>query len=187
MKRAMKLALGALLLLGTERLSAAESPAAERPALVIRPTMSPVERERRDAEGRVEWERLRQEVAAWRRRWDPAVHPVRRAVDEAVGSLKITWGPWSRNLGYAVLEELARLRRQALLPAPDPDLDARLRRALVELEQGALFCLQGMPTRAVLRMEQGRRRIEQALQTFAPGAPPRLKGGVRLRVLPREQ
>lgn len=189
MKRAVKLVLGTLLLLGAGGLSAAEpaleSRGPEEPALVIRPTRSPAEQERRDAEGRREWERLRQEVADWRRHWDPAVRPVRNAVDEALRSLRITWGPYSRNLGYAVLEELARLRSQAVLPAPDPELDTRLRRALAELEQGADFCLRGMPTRALLRLEQGRRRIEQALQAFAPGAPPRLRGGLRLRVLPR--
>jgi hypothetical protein len=189
MKRAVKLVLGTLLLLGPGGLSAAESPAepraSEGPVLVIRPTMGPEEREQRDAEGMLEWERLRQEVTDWRHRWDPAVRPVRNAVDEALRSLRVTWGPYSRNLGYAVLEELARLRRQAVLPAPDPELDTRLRRALAELEQGGDFCLRGMPTRALLRLEQGRRRIEQALQAFAPGAPPRLQGGLRLRVLPR--
>lgn len=186
MKRAVELVLAALLLVGLGRGAQAEVASPEPPAvssIQIRPSVGPEERARRDAEGRRRWERVRREVEGWRRRWDPAFRPVRKAVDEALGSLRITWGPYSRNLGYAVLEEVAGLRKQALLPAPDPSLDARLRRALAELEQGADFCLRGMPTRAQLRWEQALRRLEEALAPFAPGAAPRLEGPRRIRLL----
>jgi hypothetical protein len=179
MKRAVELVLGALLLVGLGK----GAPAQEGPEasfMQIRPSVGPEERARRDAESRKRWERVRREVEGWRRRWDPAFRPVRRTVEEALGSLRITWGPYSRNLGYSVLEEVASLRRQALLPAPDPVLVTRLRRAR-ELEQGADFCLRGMPTRAQLRWEQAMRRLDEALAPFAPGAAPRPEGPRRIR------
>ncbi len=149
------------------------------PEIWLRPSVGPEERARRDAEEKVQWERTRREVGTWRRRFDPAVRPVRRAAGEALRSLRIHWGPDSRNLGYQVLLEAERFRSRAILPAPDPQLDAQLRRALAELEQGAAFCLQGMPTRAQLRMEQALRRMDLALAVFAEEFDPR--GPVRLR------
>jgi hypothetical protein len=191
MKRVIELVLGALLLMGFGKGALAEgkpeapeerSEEVSAASLIqIRTTVGAEERARRDAEGKRQWERIRRDVEGWRRRWDPAFRPVRKAVDEALASLRITWGPYSRNLGYAVLEEVVRVRRQALLPAPDPDLDARLRRALAALEQGADFCLRGMPTRAQLRWEQALRRLEEALAPFAPGAAPRPEGPRRIR------
>jgi hypothetical protein len=177
------LTLGIVLLWAGTPAAREEGPA---PTIVIRPKIGPEERARLDAEERRRWERLRREVAAWRRRFDPAVAPVRRAAGEALRSLRITWGPYSRNLGYEVVEEVSKFRRADVLPAPDPELDAQLRRALAELEQGGDFCLRGMPTRAQLRLEQGLRRIDQALEPFAPGAPPRPGGVVRLKAAARQ-
>ncbi|HYG61734.1 MAG TPA: hypothetical protein VEL74_04065 [Thermoanaerobaculia bacterium] len=186
MKRVVELVLGALLLVGLGKVAPAQE-APEPSSIHIRPSVGPEEQARRDAEGKRRWERIRREVEGWRRRWDPAFRPLRRTVEEALGSLRITWGPYSRNLGYAVLEEVARLRGQALLPAPDADLDARLRRALAELEQGADFCLRGMPTRAQLRWEQAIRRLEEALAPFAPGAAPRPEGPRRIKLVANGQ
>ncbi|HVR98600.1 MAG TPA: hypothetical protein VMW27_18435 [Thermoanaerobaculia bacterium] len=169
-------ALGIVLLLGlVQAASAGESD----PAIWLRPSLSPEERVRRDAEEKVRWERTRREVEAWRRRFDPAIRPVRQASGEALRSLRMTWGPDSRNLGYQILLEVERFRSRSILPAPDPQLDTQLRRALAELEQGAAFCLQGMPTRAQLRMEQALRRMDRALAVFASEAVPRRVGALK--------
>ena len=138
----------------------------EAPQIQITPRITPEERARRAAEEERRRAALRPAMEAWCRGYEPAVRPLERATDEALGSLRIAWGPWSRNLGYPVRAAASALR-QGSLPAPDPLLDRQLRRALEMLEEGADACLRGMPTIAQWRLEAGQRRLERVAETIA--------------------
>jgi hypothetical protein len=140
--------------------------------IVLRPSLAPEERARRAAEREERREVARRGLAEWRRRHEPAVGPLLRAVDEAVASLRTSRGPYSANVGYAVRLEAERLRARRLPPLPDPALQAQWDRALAEVEEGAGLCLQRRPTLGQLRLTAGRQRLGEVLAgaetAFAP-------------------
>lgn len=129
------------------------------PSISIRPSLAPEERARRAAEDQRRREILLQDLAAWRSRHEPLVQPLRRAVEEAVSSLRVAWGPYSHNLGYAVKLEVERLRAHPLPPLPDPALQAGWESALADLEEGADLCLQRRPTMAQMRLAAGWQKL----------------------------
>lgn len=140
--------------------------------IVLRPSLAPEERARRAAEQDERREVARRGLAEWRRHHEPAVGPLLRAVDEAVASLRISRGPYSANVGYAVQLEIERLRARRLPPLPDPALQAEWDRALAEVEEGAGLCLERRPTLGQLQLTSGRERLRQVLAgektAFAP-------------------
>lgn len=146
------------------------------PVIQIVRRVPPEERARREREEALRREQRRSAVAAWARSYRPAVAPLRRALDEALGSLAITWGPYSRNLGYPVEATIAALEARIALPAPDPELDRRLRRALLYLKTGASACRSSQPTVAQMRLYQGQGWLDQAddvLRSYETAAKPR--------------
>ncbi|HEX2643614.1 MAG TPA: hypothetical protein VHU81_11505 [Thermoanaerobaculia bacterium] len=150
-------------LLDGTRLLAQSDPAAPPPFISIRPSRSPEERARLAAQEGERRAALRRDLAAWLRLHEPALQPLRRTLDEALRSLRISWGPYSRNLGYNVKLEIGRLRGGLLPPLPDPALQAAWESALAEIEEGADLCLARRPTGAQTRLEAGWRKLEQAL------------------------
>jgi hypothetical protein len=142
---------------------------------VLRPALAPEERARLMAGQEQRREAVRRDLAVWRSRHEPAIEPLLRAVDEAVASLRISRGPYSSNLGYAVKLEAERLRARPLPPLPDPALQAQWDRALAEIEEGAGYCVQRRPTLGQIRLITGRQRLQQALAGAEPAfAPHRL-------------
>ncbi|HEX2225075.1 MAG TPA: hypothetical protein VHN15_12810, partial [Thermoanaerobaculia bacterium] len=153
----------------------AAEPAATGPTILLRPSRTPEERARLAAEQGERRKEARRDLAEWRRRHDAAVGPLLRAVDEAVASLRISRGPYSANVGYAVQLEVERLRTRGLPPLPDPALQAEWDRAVAEVEEGAGLCLQRRPTLGQLRLASGRERLQQVLAGAEPAfAPHRL-------------
>ncbi len=112
------------------------------------------------------------QAGRWCQAYVAAARPLHSALDEALDSVGHGWGPDSRNLGYPLHEAL--LPVAALLPAPDPTLDRRLRRALFALESGAQACMKSMPMTTRLRLVDGGRELadfETALAKIAGDAP----------------
>jgi hypothetical protein len=140
------------------------APPAGKPAPVIAivPRVSPEERARREREEARRRERARPRVAAWARAYRPAVAPLRAALDEALGSLAIAWGPMSHNLGYPLEVAIEDFHKRGLLPAPDPELDRRLRQALRYLKEGAAACQRRQPTVAQMRLYEGKGWLDLA-------------------------
>jgi hypothetical protein len=159
--------LAALALLGTPSLAAQTSqpvpPADTPPSISIRPSLPAEERARRAVEEEQRRAALRRDLEAWLHLHGPAVQPLRRTLDETLQSLRIAWGPYSRNLGYNVKLETGRLRSRLLPPLPDPALQDAWESALAEIEEGADLCLARRPTGAQTRLAAGWRRLEQAL------------------------
>lgn len=133
------------------------------PSISIRPSRSPEERARLAAREEARRAALRRDLDAWLRLHGPALQPLRRALDETLRSLQISWGPYSRNLGYHVKVETGRLRGRLLPPLPDPVLQAAWESALAEIEEGADLCLARRPAGAQTRLAAGWRKLEQAL------------------------
>jgi len=144
--------------------SEAAAPPAGKPAPVIAivPSISPEERARREREEARRREQARPQVVAWSRAYWPAVAPLRAALDEALGSIAIAWGPASHNLGYPIEVAVGNLQKGGLLPAPDPELDRRLRLALRYLAEGAEACRRGQPTVTQMRLYEGKGWLDLA-------------------------
>ena len=134
---------------------------AEGAELVIVPHLRGEARRRHDEAMSVERERLRQATAAWCPGFIAAVHPVREAADRAAASLAQGWGPISRNVAYPLQVALEELGQSGSLPAPDPAVEKRLRKALAALSEGAAACAQGLPTTARTNLEAGRRGLAE--------------------------
>lgn len=117
--------------------------------------LGPAERERLAREAEAERRERAPRIAAWCRGHRPALRPLRAAAREALASLRIAWGPFSRNLGYPVEVAVASLVARQLLPTADPALDRPLARALLRLAEGAAACQRGLPTIALWRLEEG--------------------------------
>jgi hypothetical protein len=112
------------------------------------------------------------QAGRWCQAYVSAARPLHSALDEALDSLGHGWGPDSRGLGYSLHESL--LPVAALLPAPDPALDRRLRQALLSLETGAQSCMKSMPMTTRLRLVEGTRALadfESGLAKIAGGVP----------------
>lgn len=127
--------------------------------LVLVPHLRGEARRRYDEAMQVERERLQRETAAWCPGFRTAVRPVREAADRAAGSLAQGWGPISRNVAYPLEVALGELEKSGILPAPDPAIDKRLRKALTALGEGAAACAQGLPSTARTKLEAGRRGL----------------------------
>ena len=155
------LAAGALL--DGAHLFAQSDPPTPPPSIFIRPSRSPEERARLAAQEEVRRAALRRDLDTWIRLHGPALQPLRRTLDETLRSLRISWGPYSRNLGYNVRLETGRIRARLLPPLPDPALQAAWESALAEIEEGADLCLARRPTGAQTRLAAGWRKLEQAL------------------------
>lgn len=117
--------------------------------------LGPAERERLARQAAEERRERGPRIAAWCRGYRPALRPLRAAAGEALASLRLAWGPFSRPLGYPVEVAVASLAARPLVPAPDPALDRRLARALGRLAEGAAACQRGLPTIALWRLEEG--------------------------------
>jgi hypothetical protein len=146
-------------------------PAVDEPtgpsSIDIRPTLSPEDKARQA--GRIEEyrQKVRGRLASWAGPYLEAVYPVRHAVDEALRSLAISWGPTTKNTGYAVEIAVARFARSQVFPAPEPMLDAQLQRAVGELNAGAAACSRGLPTTAQLHFLAGKRWLDRAGRTLS--------------------
>lgn len=140
----------------------AQPPGKAAPTIAIVPSISPEERARRARQEALRRERARPRVAAWSRAYRPAGAPLRAALDEALGSMAIAWGPVSHNLGYPIEVAIGEIEKGGLLPAPDPELDRRLRLALRYLKEGAEACRRGQPTVAQMRLYEGKGWLDLA-------------------------
>jgi hypothetical protein len=125
------------------------------PSIHIVRRLGPAERERLARQAAAERRERGPRIAAWCRGYQPALLPLRTAAGEALASLRLAWGPFSRNLGYPVETAVASLVARQLLPAPDPALDRQLAHALLRLAEGASACQRGLPTIALWRLEEG--------------------------------
>lgn len=134
-----------------------------QPSIVLRPSLAPEERARRAADQEQRREAVRRGLAVWRSRHEPVVAPLLRAVEEAVASLRASRSPYSANVGYAVKQEVERLRGRPLPPLPDPALQAEWDEALAEVEEGASLCLQRRLTLGQIRLTAGSQRLRQAM------------------------
>jgi hypothetical protein len=142
-------------------------PASSEPSsILIVPRIGPAERAARDRAERERRTATGPQLTAWCRGYRAALAPLTAATREAVASLRVTWGPASRGLGWPISQAAATLRA-ASLPAPDPALDHQLRSALRRLEDGATACLQGMPTTAQLGFGAGLQLLAEAEATLA--------------------
>ena len=174
MSRIQLFRVAVILLAGAAAAVRAEIPEvpAPGPSIVLRPSLAPEERARRASEQERRRTAVRRDLAAWRSRHEPAVGPLLRAVAEAVASLRVSRGPYSANLGYAVKLEVERLRARPLPPLPDPVLQMEWERALAEVEEGAGLCLQRRLTLGQIRLTSGSRRLRETMAgaetAFAP-------------------
>ncbi|HEY0782966.1 MAG TPA: hypothetical protein VGE98_10950 [Thermoanaerobaculia bacterium] len=125
-------------------------------------------------------------LTLWHPAYRQAAAPLHAALDEALRTLAIGWGPYARNVGFAVQVTVGRLRRSGLLPAPDPLVDGDLVRALGELETGADACQRGMPTTAQLHLLAGRRWLARAEARLPPPNGPAPCPTEKARSHPRE-
>jgi hypothetical protein len=142
------------------------------PVIHIIRSVTPEERARREREEAARRERARPAVVAWSRAYRPAEAAVRSALREAQASLAVALGPASRNLGYPVKVAVAALEARVPLPAPDPELDRRLKRALLHLKEGAEACRRGQPTVAQMRLYEGQRWLDLAGEVLRSYAEP---------------
>lgn len=136
-------------------------------SIEIRPSLTPEAKARRERDLEAHRRRVQSHLASWVGPYEDALHPLRSALAEALRSLAISWGPTTKNTGYAVEVAVQRFLRSPALPAPDPLLDAQLRRALTELSAGADACARGLQTTAQLHLLAGRRWLERANRTVA--------------------
>lgn len=97
-------------------------------------------------------------LPAWCESLRAARPPLRRALEEADESLTAAWGPWSRNVCYALRLELDAFARRLPDP-PDPALAAVLDHALHLLREATTACGQGLPTVTHLRLRPGLREL----------------------------
>lgn len=155
-------------------------------SIELRPSLSPEDKTRRERDLEAHRRHVQSRLAAWIGPYEDALHPLRAALAEALRSLAISWGPTTRNAGYAVELAVTRFLNSPALPAPDPLIEAQLRRALSELAAGADACTRGLPTTAQLHLLAGKRWLERANRTIAgyrQGTPPRPLAGSRQRLL----
>jgi hypothetical protein len=155
------------------------SPTPSRPAgpsvIDIRPSRTPEEKARRERELDLYRGQVHGRLGAWQAAYREALPPVLHAVDEALRSLAISWGPVTKSSGYAIEVAVNRFVKGQALPAPESQLDAELRRAVSEISTGAAACTRGLPTTAQLHLLAGRRwlaRAERTLASFAAAPRP---------------
>ena len=102
-------------------------------------------------------EQMRAALPTWCAAYREAERPLRRALEEADRSLAV-WGPWSRNVCYALRLELDAFARRLPEP-PDPAVAAVLDHALGLLRDATTACGQGLPTVTQLRLQPGLREL----------------------------
>jgi hypothetical protein len=171
--RPSRLAALALLLAASLPAPAPARAAAEPPSIDIRrrpPDAAAVAKES------ARREQVRAALPVWCAAYREAERPLRRALAEADRSLAV-WGPWSRNVCYALRLELDGFARR--LPAPpDPAVAAVLDHALGLLRDATIACGQGLPTVTQLRLQPGLRelaRVNAAAAACEPSVPRRLE------------
>lgn len=146
MKHAVLLLALAAALLPTVPAPAARAEEKKPPVIEIRPRRpdpAVAARERR---------RIEQAMPGWCADYRVAVRPLRAALDEADRSLRMAWGPWSRNVCFALRLELDAYTLIDLPEAPDPKIEVCLRRALLGLTEAAGACTRGLPTTTRLHL-----------------------------------
>ena len=90
--------------------------------------------------------RIERAMPGWCARYRAAVRPLRTALDETDRSLAMSWGPWSRNVCFALRLELDAFSLRQLPAAPDPAVAESLRRAVLLLTEATSACTGGLPT-----------------------------------------
>jgi len=102
---------------------------------------------------------LRPQLAAWSRRYEPALRLLRAALADAIAHLSRGRGPESQTVCIPVADALPGLA--ALRPAPDPLLDRHFAAALTALHAGAEACVRGLPATGLRLLQVGQRRQEE--------------------------
>ena len=122
----------------------APKPADDEPVVIEirprRPDPAAVARERERVA------RIERAMPGWCVRYRAAVRPLRTALDETDRSLAMSWGPWSRNVCFALRLELDAFSLRRLPAAPDPAVAESLRRAVLLLTEATSACTGGLPT-----------------------------------------
>jgi hypothetical protein len=146
-----------------ERAPAASAAGANAPSRIdIRRRPPDAEQQARE---RARRERIKAALPAWCAAYRAARPPLHRALAETDGSLRAAWGPWSRNVCYALRVELEAFSRRVARP-PDPALAAVFDHAFALLGEATAACMEGLPTVTQLRLQPGLRelaRLEAAL------------------------
>ncbi len=161
--------------------AAALSPLLAAPAAAAKPAPKPADdkpvvieiRPRRPGPAAVARERERvarieRAMPGWCARYRAAVRPLRTALDETDRSLAMSWGPWSRNVCFALRLELDAFSLRPLAAAPDPAVAASLRQALLVLTEAAGACTRGLPTTTRLALTPGLRDLARVDAACAP-------------------
>lgn len=144
----------------------APKPADDKPVVIEirprRPDPAAVARERERLA------RIERAMPGWCVRYRAAIRPLRAALDETDRSLAMAWGPWSRNVCFALRLELDAFSRRPLPAAPDPAVAAGLRQAVVVLTEAADACTRGLPTTTRLALTPGLRDLARVDAACAP-------------------
>jgi hypothetical protein len=144
----------------------AAKPSDDKPVVIeIRPRRPDPAAVARERERRARMERA---MPGWCGRYRAAVRPLRAALDETDRSLAMSWGPWSRNVCFALRLELDAFSQRPLPAAPDPAVAADLRRAVVALTEAAGACTRGLPTTTRLALTPGLRDLARVDAACAP-------------------
>jgi len=112
--------------------------------------------------------RIERAMPGWCARYRAAVRPLRAALAETDRSLAMAWGPWSRNVCFALRLELDAFSLRPLPAAPDPAVAARLRSAVLVLTEAAGACTRGLPTTTRLGLTPGLRDLARVDAACAP-------------------
>ena len=144
----------------------APKPPDDKPVVIeIRPRRPDPAAVARERERR---ERIERAMPGWCARYRAAVRPLRAALAETDRSLAMAWGPWSRNVCFALRLELDAFSLRPLPAAPDPTVAAGLRRAVLVLTEAAGACTRGLPTTTRLGLTAGMRDLARVDAACAP-------------------